>query len=523
MGERQPAHAVAWGPLLAVVLVAAMARALAYTGFFGSDEVTYTESAFKLLDGDWRVDPYVGAHRYGVNLPMALFGALFGRNEFGAAFWSLACSVAEVGLLAWAGMRWFGLRAGVCAGLVLATLPIHVHFAGRLMADAPLALAISASFVFFIEGERRGSAHAFFAAGIAAGLSFWVKQATIFYVLVFLLYPLLFRRVDLRWAWMVLGAALAVAANLALFAALTGDALYILRAVRSRLGSGFLEEGLAAGAMVDASAYYLQYLFVKVYQTGLLGPLAVAGAWLGWRSAEARLPRALVLWWGLGLLAVLSVLPVSFSPLIFVLKQTNYMLMFVAPLCLIAGLALARWPGRAMAAVVVALVVIPGILLALLQQSSVRVFTANSMATLEYAQRHPSAMLYAGTNAYRAATFESLVRTPSVSGRIEPLDQLSAAALGQERVAILDTQTWAWSSREPIRRLQDVPACWERIDTLTSAPGGAGWHVAQGLRALLQPVSPALAARLDALVTPAPAYVYRLGPGCAAPAVANAR
>jgi hypothetical protein len=223
------------------------------------------------------------------------------------------------------------------------------------------------------------------------------------------------------------------------------------------------------------------------------------------------------------MLAALSLLPVSFSPLIFVPKQTNYMLMFMAPLCLAAGLALASAPRRAVAPFVAALVVVPGLLLALLQQSSVRVFTANSQSTLLYAQRHPSTEIYAGTNAYRAAVFEGLVRTPLAPLRIEPLEHLPAAALERERVAILDTQTWSWSSREPIRRLQDVPPCWERIDTLTATPGGVGWHVARGLRAALQTVAPPLAPRLDTLVSPAPAFVYRLGPGCAAPAVANVR
>ena len=517
-------HALPLPPLLGVLLAAVLVRALGYTGYFGSDEVTYTEFAFKLLHGDWRVDPYVGAHRYGINIPVALSAALFGQNEFGAAFWSLLCSVAEVGLVAWFGMRWFGLRVGLLAGLLLAVLPIHAHHAGRLLADAPLALAITASFLFFFEGERSGSARAYLIAGLAAGWSFWVKQGTIFYLLVFLLYPLVFRRFDRRWGWMVLGFALAVGANLAWFAALTGDALYIVRAVRDRLGSGYLEEGLAGGSIVDAPGFYLEYLFIKVQHTVALGLLFVAGLFAGPRGGAARMAFGQVLWWGVGLVAVLSVLPISFAPLVFVPKQSNYMLMFVAPLCLVGAFALARLSARA-SVVVTAAIVAVSLLLALLQQASVRVFTANSQAAVEFASARPDAVVYATTNAYRAATFHNLVKPVRAPVRIGSMEDLAAASTDRDRLVILDTQTWAWASREPIRRLQDVPACWQREATLAPRADGAGVRLAATSASMLGTVPglAAVAARLAALSAPSPAYVYRLPAGCAAPAVAKPR
>jgi 4-amino-4-deoxy-L-arabinose transferase-like glycosyltransferase len=514
----------AWPSLLALLLAAVAMRALGYTGYFGSDEVTYTEFAFKLLNGDWRVDPYVGANRYGVNIPVALSAALFGQNEFGAAFWSLFCSVAEVGLVAWFGMRWFGLRVGLLAGLLLAVLPLHAHQAGRLVADAPLALAITASFLFFFEGERSGRRSAFLVAGLAAGWSFWIKQATIFYLLVFLLYPLVFRRFDWRWAWMVLGFALALGANLAWFGALTGDPLYIVHTMRERRGSGYLEEGLAGGSIVDAPWFYLDYLFVKVQHTVALGLLFVVGVFVGPRDGAARTMFRQVLWWGVGLVAVLSVLPISLSPLVFVPKQSNYMLMFVAPLCLVGAFALARLGPRAMVAATAAIVAV-SLLLTLLQQASVRVFTANSRAAVEFARTQPGTPLYATSNAARAATFRHLVEPASAPVRIGSMEELAAAPTDRDRLAILDTQTWDWAAREPIRRLQDVPACWQRQGTLTPRADGPGMHLAAAGAGLLGAV-PALAgvaARLRALSAPAPAYVYRLPAGCAAPAVANAR
>lgn len=507
-------------PLIVVLLFAVVTRAAGYSGFFGSDEVTYTESAFKLLQGDWAVAAYVGANRYGVNLPVAALGALLGQNEVAAALWSLLCSVGEVGLITWFGMRRFGIRTGVLAGLLLASLPIHVHFAGRLMADAPLALAISASFVLFLEGERRGSSLAFLGAGLAAGFSFWIKQGTIFYLCVFLLYPLLFRRFDLRWGWMLFGLALAIAANFALFAGLSGDPWFMVRAVRERQGSGYLEQGLASGAMVDTPLYYLDYLFVRVFHTGALGLLVVAAILWAPQQGPARSAYRQLLWWGLGLLALLSMLPIRFSPLIFVPKQTNYMLMFVAPLCLLAALTLARLPSRTLA--VASVVVLgPAVFLSLLQQASVRVFTANSRAAVAFVRvTQPAAPVFGTTNAHRAATFDALVHPARGPSRIGSMDDLAAAPANIDRLMILDTENWNWSSNEPIRRLQDVPACAVRTDTLTPQVDGLGVQVARSLGTLsaMLPASAAVSSRIGRLVAPAPAYVYRLPPGCQAPA-----
>jgi hypothetical protein len=105
------------------------------------------------------------------------------------------------------------------------------------------------------------------------------------------------------------------------------------------------------------------------------------------------------------------------------------------------------------------------------------------------------------------------------------MEDLAAAPTDRDRLAILDTQTWAWASREPIRRVQDVPACWQREATLVPRADGAGVRLAATTASLLGAVPglAAVAARFTALSAPSPAYVYRLPAGCAAPAVAKVR
>jgi len=482
--------------------------------------VTYTGAAFALLDGNWAVSSYVGANRYGVNLPVAGFGWLFGRNEFAAAAYSMLCSVAEVGLVAYFGARMFTARAGFLAGLVLATLPIHVHFAGRMMADAPLALAVTASFLFFWDGESRNRRLSFFVAGLAAAWAFWVKPATIFYAALFLTYPLLFRTFNLRWGWMAVGFLVVMVANGLFFQVLTGNFWFVLQNMAERSASGYLGTELAAGSQRNEPLYYFGYLYVKIFHTWALGFLALAAsvAWLYKRrshpSGSAAMP--FVLWWGGGMLLILSLLVVSFSPLTLIPKQTNYMLMFVAPLALMAGYLMAQVRDR-WQAVSVAAVVVPAIVLSLLLQANIAVFTANSKATVQFAHENSGATVYASTNGYRLGQFHALVLPDALPVRIRALEEWNktiagASGLPGVRYAIVDPQTQWWGSREPFRELKDRPSCWVMHSTLVPVVQGVGPRLVQALADLASavPWGSVLHARLSQLAAPRPAYVFKI-------------
>src|SRR5204863_6272166 len=88
-----------WSGLFATIVLAIAARLLFFTGFFGSDEVTYTKVALNIANGVWRVSDYIGSLRYGANLPSAFFLSVLGPSEFSANLWPLLCSVGEVVLV----------------------------------------------------------------------------------------------------------------------------------------------------------------------------------------------------------------------------------------------------------------------------------------------------------------------------------------------------------------------------------------------------------------------------------------
>lgn len=507
------------GMMVTVLLVAVFARWLAYTGFFGSDEVTYIASAFRILDGDWTLDDYVGANRLGVNLPMAAFAAAFGRNEFGAALYSLLSSIGEVLLVAWIGARLFGLRAGLIAGLLLATLPTHVHFAGRIMADAPLSLFITASFVAFIEGEWRRSSALMALAGVLAGLTFLIKPVVIIVFGILLFYPLVVRRWDHRWWWMVAGFVGTMALNGLLYMALTGRFWYVFESIVARRQSGYLEAGVAAGEIHNEPAFYLTYLFGRVYHTGLLGYLAVLGAaWLVFRRRAAEWPAGrFVLFWVIGAMLLFSVLPVSFNPLLLIPKQTNYMLIFVAPLCLLAGVGLARLP-TPVATILGALAMGVGLVFALMLQASVAAFTANSQRTLAELEARPVSTLHVMANAYRAASFQALVGRPDLRERVVALGAAPPMPQPFERLVVIDPETFEWDNTAPLARWNEPPACWQLEQTWTGEPSSRGTSLVRAMDHLAGSLPMALATRvqprLRALIAPRPAQVYRVPAGC---------
>lgn len=532
--QAQPRGTGLGAAMLCVLLFAVFARWLAFTGYFGSDEVTYTSQGFKLLDGDWTVDEYVGQNRYGVNFPVAFFGAIFGRTEFAAALYSLLSSLAEVALVTWVAFRMFGVRAAVFSGLLLASLPTHIHIAGRMMADAPVCLTLTAAFVLFYEGEVRRSVLAWFAAGFMVGLSFWIKPPiTVFAAMVLMAYPIATRRIDLRWVWVVAGAVAALALNCVVMWALTGNFWYIFDAIRQRRSSGYLEAGVSAGEIATDAEYYLTYLFGLIYHTGLLGYVALAGLYLAWRQRKS-LPTsagyglAYVLLWALGLLVILSVFPVSFRPLMFVPKQTNYMLLFVAPLCLLAGWGLGamkgRWPYWILGACMVS-----GVLLALMLQGSVAVFTANSWATLRYVQDRPDTHFYVMSNAVRAAWYQRLIQGVNLEPRIHPLNELFPPKAAEppklkpqnkpvpagDKWAVVDEQSFTWDLSRPMKRPGDVPSCWKEVAQLRGEPKGLGVALLRAMSGLQGLAGTTIGAKLQRNAQPLPARVYSVpAAGC---------
>jgi 4-amino-4-deoxy-L-arabinose transferase-like glycosyltransferase len=129
---------------------------LGATGLFDADEPAYAGAAREMLErGDWITPHFNGRPRF--DKPVLFYWLiglsyrLLGVSEFAVRCWSALAGVALVLLVAWAGRRWFGERAGLLAGLALATNPLTILLARAAVTDMLLTLCMTAALLAALE------------------------------------------------------------------------------------------------------------------------------------------------------------------------------------------------------------------------------------------------------------------------------------------------------------------------------------------------------------------------------------
>jgi hypothetical protein len=107
------------------------------------------------------------------------------------------------------------------------------------------------------------------------GSVFWVNELAIIAALVaFALYPLIWRRLDIRWLYLLGGGLLMLFAHLVLMLAIAGDPLYLFRVVTGQISRSFIH----GGAGEDNVWHYFRYLLIDVRHTWGKYPPAEPGA-----------------------------------------------------------------------------------------------------------------------------------------------------------------------------------------------------------------------------------------------------
>lgn len=507
-----------------ILILALLVRVLFFSGAMGSDDVTYAMKAMDIAAGNWDLSGYVGSQRYGLHLPMAVFMSLFGYGEFAANSFQLTSSLVEIAVLWWIAYRFFGRRVAMYSALVLAVLPLHVNIAGRIFADPPMNLFITLVFACFIVAEQTRRVGWYVAAGICAGLVFWTKSSVAILIApVLLIYAVYIRRFRSEWLWLVGSAAGVSLGYVALLAFLSGDPLFILNSRTQAIGSSLSSSSWNFGALA-----YFRYLFVDVKYTGLLGPLALIGGILLIRNKydNERQVNFLFVLWGAGLLAILSFGVISIDPLLFVPKQSNYMTIFAAPLCLFAAITidqLQRVPGAVLLTALIGI----GFLLSAFAQQDIRVFVSNSVAADQYAAEHPDKVIYGTRPATYLSRYWARARNdndPNSVGRISPIpddrpltfppDHLNSTA---SVYLLLDTQTMRWSRAVDLS-ITEIAGCWRLVTTLEPTGFGPGRAVVTAIRSIAG-IGPEIVASkvnrvTNSIYASKPAYIYEIPPGC---------
>jgi len=470
--------------LLVLTAFALTLRLLAYNGIFGSDDGTYFDRALDVAAGTWSSANYNGALRYGFNAPAGLFIWLFGATPFVANLWPLLCSLIEVATVCLMATLVLDRRAGLFAGLLLATAPLHVSVATRVHADPVVSMFITLAFVLLWLGWMRHNKAMLFACGLAIGGIFWAKELVGIVWLAFLPMLWMFRG---RWRealFVVAGALLMLVLHGALMTWIAGHPLHLIQTVLGQVKTSFVD-GMQGE---DSAGYYLRYLFVDLRHTGLVSLIAVLGLWWVPRKM-AQLGRPLYAWvyvlaWVLGLLVILSVLPVSVSPLRFVMKQSNYITLFLGGMAVLAGVALASFP-RHFAIGVTVLAVALGIWLSFLQQADYRAFTAGSKALGNWVASRPGVLVIGSTNNASLGNFQAKLQNPdgprgrvwSFRGMAERPDAVDAALSSASTVYVaFDVQTRNWATGG--HAITEALSCWGApAEQLVPVDFGAGNRV----------------------------------------------
>ncbi|MEJ6005812.1 phospholipid carrier-dependent glycosyltransferase [Paucibacter sp. AS339] len=489
--------------LLGIAIFAGVLRWLLFAGFQGSDEVTYLGAALGVLEGRWPTSTYIGSLRYGINIPMAAGIAVFGLSESGAAAWGFLCSVGEVAVVYLAARQVGGQRAALFSALILAMLPLHVHEATRMIGDPSLSFFITLGFFSVWLGENNSQKKWYFWAGISFGAAYWIKDA-VFYISILsgASYILITRRFHWNWLLLAMGSILVVFLNTALMQELHGNWLHLFSISKNTI---------SRVESTTNSFFYFKYLLADFRHFWIV-PFLTLGGILSSLPKQQVNKNSVRLYgiWLVAFLVILSALP---------LRQVNYLLLIAAPLAIFAGIFLAGLKsGYAVNLTVLTLV--GSLLLAALQQQSLHKFTANSRATVDFAERNLDAQVFAGTGGFRADIYFQHLNgrgTPTNRAPVKGLpdfDRLNAAKALNANIptfVIQDPETFGWGDKADSAWSERTKnSCMKMVGSLEPVSLGIGHYVSDLLIALSEKISKPINKKLIGLLRPEKATVYQL-------------
>lgn len=507
-----------WLPLVCVLLLSIILRLAFFNGLFGSDDFVYLNRAVQISEGIWTSANYNGSLRYGFNIPAGFFIFVFGKNIFSVNLWPLLCSFAEVASIYLFASYIWGRRAALYAGLVLAFMPLHVAVATRIHADPIVSCSLTFSFILFYLAEQRRAPWLYFLTGIAMGFVFWTKELAIITLFPFIIYPLLWRKFDARWIYLISGGLFMLLAHLVLMTLISGDPFHLFRVISYQLSHEIIHKGYGDGS----AWYYFRYLFLDIKHTWLAGFFAVAAILFTvlarFRSQNIPIGTTYVIFWLVSLIGFLSFMPISLSPLRFAMKQSNYISLFLAPLALLSGYIIAKLPSRPVGFGLLFITLAGGLLLAGMEQQAYRVFTSNSKAAVKFEKTHPGETIVGSINNSNIANEYAILESDNdLSNRFEffgdiPGPTKSSKTPFKTGYAVFDPETMLWGSK-PIN-LESPPKCWKEVMPLTPIGFGFGKELLKILQAVTKFLPEKIVQHIDPtivqLLQPKLATIYKV-------------
>ena len=167
---------------LAVVLILCLAAATRLPALdriplgINADEGDQAAVSLSILRGH-DTTPLFGVGWYHISIVyfrlLAAVMGVAGATVAGARTFGALAGIATAGLVLWLGVRHFGRRAGLLAGLLVATFGPALQFSRETTCAGPTATLWAASALLFLEAARGGRAWAWILSGLAGGFSLY--------------------------------------------------------------------------------------------------------------------------------------------------------------------------------------------------------------------------------------------------------------------------------------------------------------------------------------------------------------
>ncbi len=228
-----------------IFLLAVTVRIICFVGLIGSDDLSYSRSAYDIATRNFTPDQQVHFHsRLGLFLPVAGIFRVFGVSELSSVTFPFFYFVMTFAVLVYTATTYFGKWPGIIAGLLYTFLPLDIFHATILLPDLPSAacIALSGLIVYQVEvgsisADPRHSQNTtrtraktcayMLLGGLTLGWAYLIRETALFFgVFVggYMVYLALSRKtLQWSWFWFWLGFFTIIGAELGYYYWITGD------------------------------------------------------------------------------------------------------------------------------------------------------------------------------------------------------------------------------------------------------------------------------------------------------------
>lgn len=400
--------------LIAILALGVFLRILFFPGFYPSDQYSYSVDAVKIVNGKWQVPDYGASTRWGIIIPTAFFYWLLGVNEFSSTLWSMLCSIGTMIVAYLLGKQLKDETSGLLAAFLLAIFPLEIIYAGQLMADGPLSFWLLFALFCFLRGEaleaRKTRRVSYLLSGFALAMAYASKLVTMLIAPFFIVYIIVRRRIDLQHGWIFLGFVIVFALEFMVYQVAAGNGFHRLSLMMQ--AGARQSPGIASGSLnaITGIWAYFYWLLVDIHYVGIafvvLAIILIFRIVKHWpRENTETWQYWSVVHWSVTMMMILSFFPISTKPYIPIYKQSNYMLMFTAPMLVVLGFALTQIPHH-YRYVCLCLIFLCGLPCSYVMKESHRAHVDNSRAIYSFYKEHRDLPLFAAT--YNVASLQYL-------------------------------------------------------------------------------------------------------------------